>query len=509
MPVKTPNPQPVSYAAGRAAPPSSSYVRWLWLGVLPLATVLRFLLLARRSLWLDEVASVGFARLNGHDFLRVLWQREANMTAFYLLLRPVLHLGDTEFWVRLPAVVAGVAAIPVMFALGETLFDRRLGLLAALLVSLNACHVAFSQEARGYSLAVLFTALSSLLFLKAVEAPSWRTWLLYAVVSAIAVYSHFFAGFVLMAQALSLLALPRRMAPWRSFLAAAVLTGVLIAPLAVVAVTRNEGQLDWVGKPSLLEVYHTAAFLAANGGKVSGDFLLVFCLMALVSAARRLIRQRRGLPPCAYWRQVFLWCWLLAPMLLTLAVSLWTPIFFHRFLIVCLPAWVLLVALGLSNLRPAPVLVALYSVMSLGAVVAYYYSRTPEDWRGATHYVLAHARAGDAVLIWRPYGQGAFGYYAEHCGAGAHPPVVNRGWAAVASGDYSRLWVLFYPASDAAVRTAAANLTTRYPVLQASSFPRIRVVLLSMNGKCCPNPDTAGSLALPADEKGISSQNTK
>src|SRR5215472_9263703 len=98
--------------------------RWFW-AVLLLGVVLRFAFLSRESLWLDEAASVDIVRRRWNDFVRVLWLGEANMTMFYLVLHPILsHVGDSEFWVRFPAAIAGIATIPVMFRLGEVVFDR-------------------------------------------------------------------------------------------------------------------------------------------------------------------------------------------------------------------------------------------------------------------------------------------------------------------------------------------------------------------------------------------------
>ena len=477
-------PKPGQPAAHRAAlVPESASTAWLWIAVLPLAAILRLLFLSRESLWLDEAASLGIVRHNWHDFLQVLWQREANMTTFYLALRPLLlYVGDSEFWVRLPAVVAGLAAIPVIFSLGKIVFGRRTALWAALLLAVSGCHVAYSREARGYSMAVLFAALSSLYFLKGIEHRSRTTWFLYAAASALAVYSHFYAGLVLVAQWMSLAVIPRRIVPWKYLLAATALTALLIAPLVAVVLTHNVGQLDWVQNLSWLELYHTGVFLAADEGKVLGTILLVFCLAALGNSALKTIRSWNLTgAPLDRWRRAFLWLWMIVPLLLTAIVSLRVPLFFHRFFIVCLPAFVLLVTWGMTGLRRTPLLIAGFTLLSL-ITVGQHYRRTRENWREATQDVMAHAQPGDAVFVWHSYGNGPFSYYQGRSNRGSLPEIANLDVALGAPRDYRRLWVVLYPVSpsDPSVDDTGSRLTAKYRVLEVTEYRRIRVLLLDL-----------------------------
>jgi hypothetical protein len=62
--------------------------------------LLRFHALAAKTFWFDEGVSVGIAGLDWYNFVRILWRREANMSLYYLLLRPWLHFGNSESFVR-------------------------------------------------------------------------------------------------------------------------------------------------------------------------------------------------------------------------------------------------------------------------------------------------------------------------------------------------------------------------------------------------------------------------
>lgn len=78
--------------------------------------------------------------------------------------------GAGEIAIRLPALLAGLAAIPAVFLLGRALFQRTPpALLAAWILALSPAHISFSQVARGYSLLLLFASLSFLCLHRAIQ----------------------------------------------------------------------------------------------------------------------------------------------------------------------------------------------------------------------------------------------------------------------------------------------------------------------------------------------------
>ena len=129
--------------------------------------------------------------------------------------------GSSEGFIRALSVVFSVATIPVVYALGHRLFGRKTGLLAAWLLAANAYHVRYAQEARGYALVVFLAALSTWLLVRNLQDPRRARWGIYALVSALAVYAHFYAALILLAQAGSLMFLPPENLPWQELWRAA------------------------------------------------------------------------------------------------------------------------------------------------------------------------------------------------------------------------------------------------------------------------------------------------
>lgn len=181
---------------------SSSAVPWLPLtAIVLLAAALRLPTLGAQSIWFDEAATWELMRLPFGEMLSALPDRESNPPLFYVLEWLVTRaFGDGEFSLRLLSAVAGILLVPVAFAIGRRIGGARAGLVTSALVAVNPLLVWFSQEARSYELVALLSAGSLLLFLRALddERPRWLAW--WALLSALALCSHYFACFVLAPQ---------------------------------------------------------------------------------------------------------------------------------------------------------------------------------------------------------------------------------------------------------------------------------------------------------------------
>jgi Dolichyl-phosphate-mannose-protein mannosyltransferase len=67
------------------------------------------------------------------------------MTLYYCMLRAWVHIGDSEFMLRLPSMILGVLTVVATYALAARLFGRLTGLVAAALLSVHGFHIAFSR----------------------------------------------------------------------------------------------------------------------------------------------------------------------------------------------------------------------------------------------------------------------------------------------------------------------------------------------------------------------------
>ncbi len=379
-----------------------------------LAVLLRFWRLGAKSLWFDEALTAWLVQAPSHVFTRTIWRGgESNMALYYVIMRAWIHLGSSEWILRSFSAVTGIAAVPIFYVLAKRLFGSRVGLVAALLLTVNACHVAYSQEARSYALFFLLAILSSYFFVRAITTDSISNYIVYAVISAVAVYTHFFALLLVAAQWTSLLALPREKIPWRKLLLTAILLAVLASPALFFILGRNTGQLSWVPKPNFRDLQRFGYFLVADQGTLRQPLLAAYLVLAAVAVVT--IFKRRTDEPGALnkWKVALLVSWSFLPPAVAFVVSLWKPVFVPRFLIFCLAPLLLLTAAGLAQIRPSWLRHSLTLALAAASLVPtfWYYRQPKEQWREAVQYIANHAHPGDSVILFGNYARVPFEYY--------------------------------------------------------------------------------------------------
>jgi len=88
----------------------------------------------------------------------------------------MLYFGNSEVILRTIPALAGTFLIPVFYLLGKEFKDKNCGLICATLATFSVFLLFYSQEARAYTLALLFASLSILFFLKAINNNKWNYW---------------------------------------------------------------------------------------------------------------------------------------------------------------------------------------------------------------------------------------------------------------------------------------------------------------------------------------------
>src|SRR4029077_1900617 len=117
------------------------------------------------------------------------------------------------------------------------------GLILAALIAVNPMLIWYSQEARSYAPLILFGALSMLFFVRALERRRGIDLALWALASALALCSHYFAFFLVGIEAVWLAVAMR--SRWRVVLPA--LGAVLAAGLALLPLLAKQVDPNHIG----------------------------------------------------------------------------------------------------------------------------------------------------------------------------------------------------------------------------------------------------------------------
>ena len=195
-------------------------------GLVILAAALRFWRIGHQSFWLDEVFTVRLVNEDLGGMLKGVRETESTPHLFYSLAWLWEKLvGDGEAALRSLSALFGIATVPVAYLAARELFRPAAALTAAALVAVNPWLVWYSQEARAYALLVLLSTAALLFFLRG-DLARW------ALMSALAVLTHYFAAFLVAPMGLWLIWKRRDRASLAASGAVAVV-GLALAPLAL------------------------------------------------------------------------------------------------------------------------------------------------------------------------------------------------------------------------------------------------------------------------------------
>ncbi len=208
--------------------------------VVLLGAGLRFWNLDLKPLWMDEVITALFSL--GHSYADVPLEQVFNVTALNQLFRwqpttcgaiaqtvsfqsvhpPLffcwLHdwinrVGGNWVWqIRSLSAVAGVGAIVAVYGLTRAAFSRQAGIIAAIVMAVSPFAVYLSQEARHYTLPMLFItmALWGLIRIQQdlqQQRFNWHVWIGWIAINGIGFYIHYFFLLAIVAQVLTIIAL--------------------------------------------------------------------------------------------------------------------------------------------------------------------------------------------------------------------------------------------------------------------------------------------------------------
>lgn len=337
---------------------------------------------------------------DGGAFLERLASTENTPPLFYLALRALP--ADSEFWLRLPALVAGVLWIPVVYAIVRTLSSRRAASVAALATAVAPFAVSYSSYSRAFMLAGLAQLVAVLAVARLVTWPdrARRRWAVAFVGAAtVALYSEYSALGLHAAIAAIVLVVDR--VRWRMWCVLTAIPVLLFVPWLGQARRSAEllGETKLPSEPGSLsfEALRDAVVpLAFGESGAAGSSLLRSLQLVLVL----------GL---VGWALARLWAsadrrafWLLGGTLIGVAgahaaaTALLGDLFRQRYLTVLIPLAAAAAGIVIARSRRATAVVLAGLVVLGGAIAVHRAGREYEpDHPGA----VAAARGGGATTI--------------------------------------------------------------------------------------------------------------
>ena len=418
--------------------------------------------LGATSFWRDEISSVVFAHAGLGDLLTILGRDRSvaglpNMSAYILVLHFWLAVGETEARVRLLSVLAGAATVVPIYLTARRVGGWTAGILAGAVFAIIPYVVHYSQDARGYSMAMLAAASLTWLVIKATERQTTIWWLVYGLVAALSLYVHFFVALVIAVHAVWVLA-TRQLPAWRGLLAWILPIAIAAAPIPII-VTQYGGIHGWIDVLTLRRMWLSLAVLA-GGWAALLTFGVALAWVLVVHRRNRLVWLLVGV--------------VLLPIAITAAVSTVKPLFVPRYLIVVLPAMAVITGIAIASLRPR--ILGVVAAAAVGAVLitalpTAYPALDRQDWRSAARWIVQEREPDDRFLV-PVNGRRQLEYYLDRNGMSLPPSEDVADIVGDPQG--TRVWVL---ASDQTNQNIEEELAGVYRLVDQRSWGR-RIHLL-------------------------------
>lgn len=452
--------------------------------IILLGFALRLFRLDYQPLWGDEGWSVYAASLPLLDMVAVT-ALDIHPPFYYALLHIWFQIMDSGAEVaRLLSVIFGTLLIPVMDCFGRYLIQNvkvsrsqgfakplRSGSEAllpsssfpALLTAFAPLAVYYSQEVRMYGLVTLLGAISTLLFVRLLSGDN-RVWWLYGLTLALALYTMYYAFFIVAFHGLYLLLFSlivyQNQSVGKKFLrniwqslgrayAGLGLAGSLYLPWVMYAGPKL---LTYVAEKADIEGYYPLSLFqffshylsAFSLGHLSPTYQLLswgtifFGGLVVLGIVLRISEGLKNNDVL-----LLLIAYLLVPLFLGWIINLrnpFTPPYFERTLLITAPAWWLLIALGLITIQRwwqygSQLMLSISMIFCLPGLTDFYL--TPRyvdaDYRPLLAEVAAIAGAEDIILASYPW---QMGYYHAYLPQAYPKPYPVPDWGRVWGQDY-------------------------------------------------------------------------
>ena len=360
------------------------------------------------SLFGDELSTFFDIHRNslGESFDFVISPQEATPPLHFLLVWVAARFGESPEVLRLPSLAAGIAVIPLTYMLGTRFASRGPALVGAALVALSPGLIFYSTELRGYELETALVLGSTVTLLSALRASSIPLWVLYAILVALSMYTHYTAIFVLAAQSIwALIAFPRQRKALMLSLAGAVVLFIPWIPSflddrSAPGALLTDALAPFGGMQVIVTWVHWAfSYLSVEVEQVPGIPALVAILLGILVGlvgSRSLLTRRPssltvGLIVVAA----------AAPLGIAVYSAFGPSLLMSRNLLPSWPAFAVLIGLVVWSARSwfRPLAVALVIAgMAVGAARSISSDNRRPDYRSVVEFIDRYGEPGDPVV---------------------------------------------------------------------------------------------------------------
>lgn len=322
----------------------------------PIAFGLLFMVLCmlqlKQSIWFDESYS---AYLTRFDYPQIwnLTAQDVHPPLFYFVLKTWAHFfGHTDFAMRMLSVLMGAVAILFAYLWLKYKYGATAAISAAALLAISPVFVRYGQEMRMYTMVLAIVFAATYVLQLAIDNGKKRWWVIYAVLLALGMWTHYFCALAWIAHLVYLIYVYRKKIFQKTIILTYVGAVALFAPwmpsmLNQAGIVQSAG--FWIPDVSVstLSGFWTESLVYKTPDEVK-NWLLILVLFATVIIASLMIKYR------AKFRMLLLL--LLVPVALLILMSMppLSPMFITRYILYSVASIAIISGVGLVLYARSP-----------------------------------------------------------------------------------------------------------------------------------------------------------
>ena len=402
---------------------------WVLLLILFAGSILRIIGLNAKSIWYDEACSVDFFQ---NSWPEIFSHRYMLRPLYFIVLKLWTGLfGYKEFILRIPSVFFGLCSIFMVYGISKKIFNKKVGLFSAFLLSISGYHIIRSQDARGYTLLMLLACVATSIFWNIIKNKK-DYYFAYIIIMILMFLTNFFAAFIIfLLHNLFFLFNEKKHKRWILFQCL-----ILIASVSIILPFLKYYHLEQYNDKfcpteyeevftNMLEDFSYARKINQGGignygvsdismaRKANYYILISLFIYALV----RYFIENRVKKKLISKEIIFLLLWVFVPITVFLITDIFIPISkWSKSAIIILPAFYILISVLLTRLSKKLLItyVLVYTVFSIYSLEYIFSSSNISSWGQITDYVKENISEKEMILFTPAHLLVPFWYYYKY-----------------------------------------------------------------------------------------------
>ncbi|MBL7036660.1 glycosyltransferase family 39 protein [Candidatus Microgenomates bacterium] len=363
-----------------------------------------------QSLWLDEATTGLVSQMPTADIFSKFLVNDFHPPLYYLFMRGwSLIFGSSEIALRTPSILFSLATIYLVHEIYKLLVNKKDAWIPALMLATSGLFVYYSQEARAYMMSTFLVTLAIFSFVKMVKSPRVGYGLLFSLSLAFLSMSDYLPNFVI---------LVFWIIGMKKYIASHIILAIswlLWLPIFLKQLTgglsvssNSPAWWDILGKFSFKEIILIPTKFII--GRVSLDNKILYGGLVLVLLLLFSFLIYKSLK--AFKKVKLIYLWLFVPLGLTILLSIKLPVLTYFRLLFVLPAFYILVSVGVTNLKKPWKNLALGLLVFINLTTTVYYLSNTKFHRENWREIVLDIKATESVAVFPSMAQReAFLYY--------------------------------------------------------------------------------------------------